>query len=879
MDSAEPHPMNAHAAAVTPVLRTVLLCDIVESTALVERLGDMRTVALLQKHDRLLREVMAFCHGQLIDKADGVLALFERPIQALDFALRYQRGLRELAQEEKLELKARIGIHVGDVMMWANDPKDVLAGAKAFEVEGLAKPVAARLMNLALPGQILMSGMAQNLSQRAIGELGDTAGRLRWLMHGRYSFKGVPAPMLVHEVGEPGLSPLRAPSSGAKAWREVPLWRRPPVLAVELLLVGVLGTALFWTALRSPPAIAFAERDRVVVADLQNRTDEPLFDDALDTALRIGLEQSRHINLVSQLQIDRALERMQRQGQPVDRQLAAELALREGAKAVILPTIAEVGGVVRVSLEVIDPNSGVTVYSGSADGRGVEAVLPAMDEAMAEVRSSLGEAMTSIESSSKPLEQVTTDNIEALKAYSLALRARYESRLVEAKALLEEAIRADPEFAMAHLQLAFMYYVESDAESTRRYLDLALANKDHLSRRESLFLDGAAATLDAPERALEHFRLLANLYPDEYRAYSNYAYFAHNDLLRSADGLEMIAPALVPQNPRRGHGYYIAGHMNLALNRYDQALSNFDQAVSLGIRGYNREHAETYMAQRRYREADEVLGADTHTGMPASDLEQRLVEVTRPLDTGDFPRALAAAAALEREAQDVGASHLLQWNQQGIALALRSLAPDDRFGPDLAKYLEAQAARLEGANTLQRRHVLFHALGAGWMAAHNGDSAAARRMLALAEGDPLTAAYPANLAMLRSVQAELALADGKPEVAIELLADSAGDLSRGSYFERAVLARAYARAGRWSEALAQYEWLSANRGRAFAENTSLSQWQPVNLVESTLALQGIADAAGRTGQPKLAKDAAAKFAAAWPRAAGHPVRLRRYPVP
>ena len=125
---------SAYAPSVTPMLRTVLLCDIVDSTAVIERLGDVRAVALLQRHDQLMRQNLALCHGQLIDKADGVLALFERPIQALDFALRYQRGLRELGQEEKLELKARIGIHVGDVMMWANDPKDVLAGAKAFEV-------------------------------------------------------------------------------------------------------------------------------------------------------------------------------------------------------------------------------------------------------------------------------------------------------------------------------------------------------------------------------------------------------------------------------------------------------------------------------------------------------------------------------------------------------------------------------------------------------------------------------------------------------------------------------------------------------------------------------------------------------------------------
>ncbi|MBW8366915.1 MAG: putative peptide modification system cyclase, partial [Arenimonas sp.] len=471
------HALNT--APVTPMLRTVLLCDIVESTALVERLGDLRAVALLKRHDQLLRQLIDLCHGQLIDKADGVLALFERPIQALDFALRYQRGLRELGALEALDLKARIGLHVGDVMTWANEPKDVLAGSKAFEVEGLAKPVAARLMNLALPGQILMSGMAQNLCHRAMGELGEAGGRLRWLMHGRYNFKGVPAPMLVHEVGEPGLSPLRAPESGAKAWRELPVWRRPPMLALEVILVAVLGVGLFWTALRSPPAIAFAERDWVVVADLQNRTDEKIFDQSLDTALRVGLEQSRHVNLISELQVDRALERMQRQGQPVDRQLAAELALREGAKAVILPTIAEVGGVVRISLEVVDPNTGVTVYSESADGSGTGNVLPALDIAMAKVRGRLGEAVGSIESTSLPLELVTTGNLDALRAYSLGLRARYEARLDEAQLLFKQAVKLDDQFSMAYLQLAFMRYIDNDAAATRHYLALAEANRTH----------------------------------------------------------------------------------------------------------------------------------------------------------------------------------------------------------------------------------------------------------------------------------------------------------------------------------------------------------------------------------------------------------------
>lgn len=863
MDASQPHPMNAHAAAVTPVLRTVLLCDIVESTALVERLGDVRAVALLQRHDRLLREAMSFCHGQLIDKADGVLALFERPIQALDFALRYQRGLRELGESEKLELQARIGIHVGDVMTWANEPKDVLAGAKAFEVEGLAKPVAARLMNLALPGQILMSGMAQNLCQRAVGELGEASANLRWLMHGRYSFKGVPAPMLVHEAGVPGLSPLRAPASGAKAWRELPLWRRPPVLAIEVLLVGVLGVALFWSTLRSPPAIAFAERDWVVVAQLQNRTDEKLFDDSLDTALRIGLEQSRHVNLVSQLQIDRALERMQRQGQPVDRQLATELALREGAKAVILPTIAEVGGVVRVSLEVIDPNSGVTVYSESADGRSADDVLPAMDIAMNKVRSQLGEAMGSVQSSSKPLEEVTTGNLQALRAYSLALRAGRESRLGDAETLAQEAIRLDPGFAMAYLRLAFIRYIDNDPVAAREYLDKALAHSDKLTQRELLFLEGAEATLSDPGKALQKFKLLSELYPDEYRAFYNFAYFAHYDALRTDEALAMIGSAMVPQYVQQGSANYLSGVLNLTRNHYEKSVEYFVRAESLGERGFKREHAEAFAAVRRYDDARRIQQAQSATGIAGSDLEMRLIEVSLPLDQGQYEQALAAARRLQAEAAGPSFSDLTRSIQEGITLSLRSYAPDETFAADLAAYAKAHAGRLADANALQRRHLVFQIAAAGWMAAHTGDAATARTMRKAVEGDPSLAAYPANAAMLRALDAELALLDKDPARAVALLQPSV-DSDSGSYFERAVLMRAQLAAGNREAAEALSQWLATNRGRAFAESNSLGLWQAANVIESNLALRAQARLVTGRGGKAQAEAANAAFDSAWP---------------
>jgi len=246
---AEPQPSTRQGA---PLLRTLALCDLVDSTSLVERLGDQRAAALLRRHDRMARDLMLRHQGQEIDKTDGFLILFERPIHAIAFALAYQRELLRLSEEEKEPLRARVGVHVGDVLVWQNDPGDVVHGAKPLEVEGLVKPVTARLASLALPGQILVSGVAASLAQRAHGELGSNADRTRWINHGRYRFKGVPEPLVVSEVGEAGIAPLRLPPYSGKAWREVPWWRRPGTMFIE---AGIAAAALLlgvWLLLRPP---------------------------------------------------------------------------------------------------------------------------------------------------------------------------------------------------------------------------------------------------------------------------------------------------------------------------------------------------------------------------------------------------------------------------------------------------------------------------------------------------------------------------------------------------------------------------------------------------------------------------------------------------
>ncbi len=210
--------MDVGDSIATPVIRTLLLCDLVASTQLVERLGDARAAELLARHDRAARDLLVDFDGREIDKSDGFLLLFERPIEAVRFAIAYQGKLRELGTIYGATVVSRVGIHVGEVVLRQNTPEDVARGAKPLEVEGLAKAAAARVMSLASDGRILLTRSAYDLARRAAVGIDECAG-LRWAEHGLYRLAGIEDAMEVCEVASPGEAALTRPEGSGKALR------------------------------------------------------------------------------------------------------------------------------------------------------------------------------------------------------------------------------------------------------------------------------------------------------------------------------------------------------------------------------------------------------------------------------------------------------------------------------------------------------------------------------------------------------------------------------------------------------------------------------------------------------------------------------------
>ncbi len=808
MDSQQPVSASVNKAPGTPEMRAVLCADLVDSTALVERMGDIPGADLMRRHDRIARDLLQRHGGQEIDKTDGFLLLFGRALDAVAFALAYQRALAELSRDVGQTVQARVGIHLGEVILWQNMASDVAQGAKPTEVEGLAKPVAARLMGLARPAQILLSGAAFNLAQRASGELPGFGSAVRWLTHGRYQFKGMPQPQLVHEVGEPDIAPLRAPASGPKARRDAPLWRRPMALLIEAVAAAAVLAIALVVLLRPTPVIAFAERDWVVLGDLQNRTSEPNFSGALDAALRIGLEQSRFVNVVPNLQVQDALRRMEKPGEAVDRDVGVELALREGARALLLPTVSEVGRGLRFNLEVVDPNSGATVRVESADAAQASDLLPAMDQTLASLRTSLGESIKDINQNSAPLVQITTGNLEALRAFSQVELATAAGKVDEGIALLQMAIELDPGFAMAHAMLgsALISYRRQFTEGVQE-LDRAVQLAERLSMKERATIEAVRAHyLNAPD-TVEKWGVLARLYPDFVGARHNLGLqlaFWRNEPGQAIEHFEFAAQS---SHPRRAESVVALAQAHLLLGQTSEAEQQVERGRAL-LGGRSIPLAQDCLVDLALGRHDVVL--------------QRLDELLAQAPARVVPEHLLLRAAVHIERGDLQKATEVLEEAAGVAegrsasvIELARLSLDSQRGTlsheAAQRFIDSQMEKLlESAVTGDRSAELTLPTMA-LVAQRAGMFELAEKVLAAVEG-------PAQQNSQRAVVSLIETGRCLQRMASERLA-CLDDIAAPDYYSTLVAAVEAARAtGDQEEVSRRYAHLADAKYRVFAES-------------------------------------------------------------
>jgi eukaryotic-like serine/threonine-protein kinase len=219
-------PPTGTATALDSRLTALMFTDIVDSTGIKARAGTAAFTASLKRHNAIFEQAIAAISGASIIKhtGDGYFAVFPTASEAVHCALRFQRDVA--AEPWKGEaILARAGIHIGEIAM--------VRMADRTDVVGTPADAAARIMSLAVGGQVLLSGAA---AENLLG-IRDFVPRKR---HGLYKLKGVEAPVEIWEVAD-SASGFLTPPAGALDAAERPD-RIGPYRILETLGEGGMGT-------------------------------------------------------------------------------------------------------------------------------------------------------------------------------------------------------------------------------------------------------------------------------------------------------------------------------------------------------------------------------------------------------------------------------------------------------------------------------------------------------------------------------------------------------------------------------------------------------------------------------------------------------------
>jgi eukaryotic-like serine/threonine-protein kinase len=257
--------------------------------------------------------------------------------------------------------------------------------------------------------------------------------------------------------------------------------------ATVLLLVFAAAFWMFWSYHRR---LKLSATDTIVLADLKNDTSDPVFDDALDTALRYEMEQTPYLNILG---IDKVLGTLAELKLPPATKLtpdvARQICAKTNSKLVISQSIGDAGNGYHLQMQVLDCRSGATLAKEQADIAKRNQVVHQLGVAAARLRAKLGEPADSLARFNQPLEKALSSSLEALQASAQGSKLYLAGDAQGALKLFQRAVELDPNFAVVHGRMGATYLFLNNAELSVASYTRAYQLRDRLTEKDRLHFE------------------------------------------------------------------------------------------------------------------------------------------------------------------------------------------------------------------------------------------------------------------------------------------------------------------------------------------------------------------------------------------------------
>ena len=376
-----------------------------------------------------------------------------------------------------------------------------------------------------------------------------------------------------------------ASSSSAKvavAAPEPPRKRKIWKVAVPIAaLIIAIAAGFFFYSRRSAK---LTEKDSILLTDFVNTTGDGVFDGTLKQALAVQLEQSPYLNILPQSRIQQALRFMGRSSdERVTSDVAREICLREGIRAMLTGSISSLGSHYVIDLNAVNAQTGDSLGRAQVEAESKEQVLKTLDQAASNLRQKLGESIGSVQKFATPLEQATTSSLEALQAFTLG-QAEHQ-KLTDDKAVphLKRAVELDPNFAMAHATLGVVYGNLSQTKQQLYNLTKAFELKDRASEREKFYISAHyySEVTEEVDKALAIYEQWKQIYPRDNVPWDNLA--LRYESTGQPEKSLMNASEAIRLDPKDRYAYQNLTEAYQRLGRFDEAKAILDQASARNL--------------------------------------------------------------------------------------------------------------------------------------------------------------------------------------------------------------------------------------------------------------------------------------------------------
>jgi DNA-binding winged helix-turn-helix (wHTH) protein/tetratricopeptide (TPR) repeat protein len=613
---------------------------------------------------------------------------------------------------------------------------------------------------------------------------------------------------------------------------------RSPLLA-GLIAVGVaLLVAVGWLGWQRYEDHAGGPPVRVVVADFDGGTGDPVLDRTLQDVLRVELLQSPFVSVVMPGEIRDLMTQMRHDpSERLTAELARDICERTASQAVLHGSLSRLGSRFVIVEEATSCADNATIGTAKQDVGRVDDLPSAVGEMAAALRRDMGESRRMIARFNRPLSPENTNSLEALKAFSQASYLNNLGRHTEAVDLLKRAVALDPKFAAAYFNLFAFSFTTMDVAERQSYLQKAYDLRDFATEPTrfgiTAYYEGVVTgDLDALQRT---FQTWTHVYPRDAEAWRGLTEVA-GYLGRYAESVTAAKRAL-ELDPNNSISLFELASAQMHDADYQGARKTCDLALA---KGFDTELIRTALLFLGHVTGDAALvaqqeqWAQAHPPSPGILLNDGYVALTEGRASAADALFLQAEEAYRQQGDAALGLHYRQgsarayfevgWPDKARAQLNIAPIPTNAFSLSDDLVALAETGKPEVAESMLQKQLADHPQSTRWNRSYGPQLRAVVALLNHRPADvlaitapenviePFKVAYPRGLAFMDLNRLPEA------EAQFHILVDHPGvdPLSTEAAVAQLQLARVLAKEGRKDDAVKQYGvfltlWKNADR--------------------------------------------------------------------